>query len=138
MPAGPSSKVLVPVGRPPPSRPSSCAIAARAILVDELDLVFGGDEARENIQAASPDREVVVAATKRDTTHLGDAQATPFGAVLVRELLEQHHAMRDALQVIVFDSAGAIIQHQHGACVAAERTASARAPGVDSATGSGR
>jgi hypothetical protein len=61
--------------------------------------VFSGDETGEDLEATLPDDVVVIAASKPDATILHDPQPAALGAVLWIQLLEQHDAMRDALNL---------------------------------------
>ena len=110
----------MPVGMPPPRSPSSCGLPLASVFVHEFGDVFGGYEPRKDVEAAAPDREIVKAAAERDAAHLADAHAAPFGAELVGELFEHDYAVGDALQMIVLDAAGAIVEQQHGAVLSAE------------------
>src|SRR5262249_28424617 len=78
------------------------------------------DQSRKDIQAAATNGEIVEAAAKSYAAHLADAQSPALGAVLVGQLLERDHAVRDALQMIVLGAAGPVVQQEYGAIMAGE------------------
>ena len=82
--------------------------------------MFGGDQPREHREAALADQVVVIAAAKRAAAVLDDAQPAPLRAVLGTELLQQDHAVRDALhlQVVI---GGRHVVEQRSPCIAARR-----------------
>jgi len=83
-------------------------------------LMVGGDEPREDRQAAPPDNEVVITSTVRLSAELQDTQPPPLGAVLGRQLLQRHDAVHDALQLQVGRLGGFIIEQEDGALAADE------------------
>ena len=91
-------------------------------MLDELRVggVLGRDEAGKDVEAAGANREVVKSAAKRHTAQLVDAQPAAFGAELIDELLQRDDAVRDALQMIVFRTARAIVEHQDRAIAIGE------------------
>ena len=82
--------------------------------------VIRGDEAREDHQAAAADGEVVVAALEGRSAVLGHLQAPALRAVLGRQLLEQQHAVGDALDLQVLLGGGAVVEQQHRAAATRE------------------
>jgi len=62
-------------------------------------MMFCGDKSGVNFETAMPDGEVVKSALKIDATHLHDSKTSPLRAVVDRQLLEQHDAMGDRVQL---------------------------------------
>src|SRR5512138_708965 len=75
----------------------------------------GGDEPWKDFQTASADHEVVIAAAEVDAAHLHDTHAAALSAVFDRQLLEQHHPMRNRMQLEIVAGSGEIVQQDHGA-----------------------
>ena len=120
VPAGPSSSVLVPAGSPPPSNTSSRALPLGKSCSTNSVTCSAATRRGKTSSPPRANREVVITAAKRHAAQLADAQPAPLGAVLIRELLEHDDAVRDALQLIVFRPAGAIVEHQDRAVAAGE------------------
>ena len=97
--------------------------------------VFGGDQPREDHEAALADHVVVIAAAKSRAAKLDDAQPPPLGAVLGTEMLEQDHAVRDALHVQIVIGGRHVVEQHHGALPAREDTASGPGSAAGSAAG---
>src|SRR6185295_7641429 len=62
-----------------------------------------GDQARKDPQAPLGNGEIMVAAAKRDATHLDHAEPAALGTIFDRKLLQHDDAMRNRvkLQVIL-------------------------------------
>ena len=86
----------------------------------ERPVVLGGHQARENLEPAGADHEVVEAAAERPAAHLEHAQAAALGAVFLRHVLERDHAVRQAVQLQVVVGGGAVVEQQHRALLADE------------------
>jgi hypothetical protein len=126
VPAAPMMSVLVPASRPPPRRSSipqeivdPVDGARELVLVGEV-AVLGRHQARIDLQPAGGDDVVVVAAAELAPAVLQHPHAAAIGAVLGQQLLEDDHAVRDALHLQVAPGAGEVVQQQHGAAAAAE------------------
>ena len=77
------------------------------------DLALPGRlDLREHGDAAAVDGEVVEALGGRDAAELDDAQPPPRPAVFERQLLQQQHAVAEALQLRVL-AARLVVQQQH-------------------------
>ena len=63
--------------------------------------MLGRDQAREDLQAAPFDDEIMEAAPEGDPAHLDHAQAAALGAVIDGELLEVDDSMRDRMELEV-------------------------------------
>src|SRR5512135_2169609 len=63
------------------------------------ELMLGGDEPRKDVEAPRCDDEVVVATPVLLPPELRDAEASPLGPVLGRELLQAHDPVGDALEL---------------------------------------
>ena len=114
-PEGPSSSVLVPRVRPPPSIRSSCDRARSDLVVVDRRAMARSDQAREDGDPAGVEDEVVQAALELLAAHLDDAQAPALGAELLDRLLEADDAVRDAVQLQVARLRGLVVEQQHGA-----------------------
>jgi len=66
-------------------------------------------------QPAPADREVVKPLDRGDTAVLDDADPAAGASVFNRQLLEENHAVRQALQLQVAVFGGVVVQQQHGA-----------------------
>ncbi len=78
------------------------------------------DQAGEDLHAACRDGEVVVAAAEALAAVLGDAQAPPLGPVLGCHPLQVDNTLGDAVDGLVHDVGGEVVEHQHGGPLAGE------------------
>ena len=62
-------------------------------------MMFCGDKSGVNLETTLPDCEVVKAALEIDATHFYDSKTSPLRAVVDRQLLKQHKAMGDRVQL---------------------------------------
>ena len=115
VPAAPTISVLVPSSRPPPSSASSAGDAAGQPDAAGRLSMLGGDQAREDAQAAALDHVVVVAAAKLRAAILDHAQPAALRAVVRMHLLEADHAVRDALHLQVVVGRRHVVE-QHAPC----------------------
>jgi len=83
-------------------------------------MVLACDQARKDLEPAPGDDVVVIAPTKIDPAELDDGKPASLGTVLGIELLEAHHAVRDALKLQVRRRAGQIVEQEHRARRAGE------------------
>ena len=83
--------------------------------------VLGGDQPRKHLEPAAADDVVVVAAAELHAAVLDDAQPPPLRAVFRVQLLEQHHAVRDALHLQVVLGRGQVVEQQHRAVAASAK-----------------
>jgi len=74
--------------------------------------VFSGDETGKDLEATLPDHVVVIATAKLDAAILHDPQAAALGPILWIQLLEQHDAMRDALNLQVAIGGCQVVEQQ--------------------------
>ncbi len=57
--------------------------------------------------------EVVIALAELDAAHLRDAYAPPVAAVIVHDVVERDHAVRDAMQLNVGRIGCVVVEQQH-------------------------
>ena len=95
--------------------------------------VFGGDQAREDLDAASVDGEVMVAAAEALAAAFDDAQPPALAAIDRRQLIEMDDAVRDAVHGAVGALGRQIVEHDDGRVGAGRNNASAPGSAGDSA-----
>src|SRR3954462_12827948 len=76
-------------------------------------MMFSRDEAREYLDAARSDHEVVVAAAERLAAIFDDAELATFGPVFGRNFLQPDDPMRDAVHRTVDRLGREIVEHQN-------------------------
>ncbi len=94
--------------------------AAGQLFCDRRQAMLARDEPRKDVDSPAPDGVVVKAAAEAHAAVLDDQEPPPLGAVLRVQLLQPHHAVRDALDLQVVGGAGQIVQQQHRAAPAGE------------------
>ena len=62
-------------------------------------MMLGSNKSGINVETPMPDSEVVKSALEIDATHLHDTKASPLRTVVDRQLLKQHDAMGDRVQL---------------------------------------
>jgi hypothetical protein len=82
--------------------------------------MFGGHEPREHPEPALGDQVVVKAAAERGAAVLDDAQAAALRAVLGTEVLQQDHAVSDALHVQIVIGGCHVVEHDDRAVTPGE------------------
>ena len=83
-------------------------------------LVFGGDEAGEDLDPAPPDGVVVEARPEVAAPHLDDLEPPPHSPVIGRVPLHADDAVGDAVQVRVAHVAGLVVDEQDRAVASGE------------------
>ena len=115
-PEGPSSSVLVPRVRPPPSIWSSSIEPVPTWLVVDRRAMARSDQAREDGDPPGVEDEVVQAALELLAAHLDDAQAPALGAVTAAIACSRLMTpCADAVQLQVARLRGLVVEQQHGA-----------------------
>jgi hypothetical protein len=79
-----------------------------------------GNEAREYLDAAGADDEVVKAAVEPSAAHLEHPQTAPLGAISHGRLLEADDSMTEAVQAQIFRVVGEVVEEQGGAAALGE------------------
>src|SRR5688572_12160353 len=82
--------------------------------------VLGGNQTRIDLDAALSDGVVVVSAAKRHTAVLANSEPAAIGAVFGIHLLEDDHAVRDALDAGVVISGRQVVEQHHRAAAPVE------------------
>jgi hypothetical protein len=84
-------------------------------------VVFGGDEAWEDAEAAGFDAEVVVAVVEADAAEFDDGEAAAFEAEVRKGLFEMDHAVDEGVGLEVADlGGGGGVEEEDGASAADE------------------
>jgi hypothetical protein len=81
-------------------------------------MVFGGNKPRINLETALSDGEVVKSALEIDAPHLHDPKPPPLRAVVDRQLLKQHHAMGNRVQLQIVLLRGEVVEQHYGGLTA--------------------
>ncbi len=76
-------------------------------------MVLGGNETREDADAARLDDEIVVSAAISLTSILDDAHPAPIASVVERQLLQTQHTVRDAVRGHVHRLARKVVEREH-------------------------
>ena len=76
--------------------------------------MFRRHQPRKHVQPAGGDGDVVVAAAKFHAAIFDDARTPPLCAIGRRQFLEPQHAVRDAVDGLVGDVGGQVVEQQHG------------------------
>src|SRR5215470_8635754 len=79
--------------------------------------MLGGHKPGKDLHSAGFYGKIVVAATKRLTAVLHNAQSPALCTVVGGEFLHPHHAMCDAVNGVVIDACGQVVEQEHR-CVA--------------------
>ena len=97
---------------PPPQQQIELRDIAAEFFARCLLSVFSGDETGKDLEATLPDHVVVIAAAKLDAAILHDPQAAALAPILWIQLLEQHDAMRDALNLQIAIDGCQVVEQQ--------------------------
>jgi len=89
--------------------------AADGLLIGVVGVVLGGDQAREDGQAAAADDVVVEAALELAPAQLEHPQSPSVAAKHQRLLLQPHDAVRKAVQAGLLDFLGHVVEEEGGA-----------------------
>ncbi len=115
-PAGPIIRVLVPVWIPPPSNASSSLDTTGDIFADESGLMLCGDEPGIDDELTGFDTVVMKAFAKFGAAQLTDFQTPALDAEVAVQALHHQDAVRDALELKVSPSCGAVVE-QEARCI---------------------
>src|SRR3982751_2556285 len=113
--------VLVPGSRPPPEQGVELGHTAREGLLPKGPVMLGGDQAGKDLQATTPDHEVMVAAPEVHASHLDDPNAPPLRPVSGSKLLEMDDGVAETVQVQVVLMGRQVVEQQYGRVVEQEK-----------------
>src|SRR3954467_8512807 len=82
--------------------------------------MLGGDQAGKDLQATTPDHEVMAAAPEVHASHLDDPNAPPLRSVRGSKLLEVDDGVTETVQIEVVLLGRQIIEQQNGRVVEQE------------------
>ena len=123
-PAAPDEEGVGAAFEPAPQQLVDVGVAAGRQVAGEDLVMLGGDEPGMYRQTPPFDGEVVEAAAELDAAHLDDAKATALGAIIHGELLQQHDAVRDRMELEIVLVSRQIVEQNDRAVSAGERNAS--------------
>ena len=117
-PAGPASRTLVPRSGPPPSSASSSGTPLGTNSASNARWW----SAREDVEPAGRDLEIVVAGDEIDPAQLLHLHAAACRAEIERQPLERQHAVAQAVQVPIAADLGPghVVDQQHGGAAPGE------------------
>src|SRR5689334_21274724 len=96
-------------------------IAAWREISHETPVMLSRDQSRKNVQPAFLNSEIMKSAAELYAAHLDDTKPAAFSAILDRQLLQQHNAVRKRMQLKIVGLRGEVVQHDHGTMPGGEK-----------------